>query len=440
MKAKTEDLTRSPVTLKLIRDDILKYRTDYLPINDPTMQHVIKRAFATFKTDPVLPYHLNDVPKLLLDNWSTSPGLPWRNRGYRTKRDVAFDPYAFQSIRKFWHKIKNGEKLSAPDCAAYLRAHVVQKGEEKVRAVWGYPCTISFQEVCFAKPLIDAMKNIPAIAYGYETTKGGCRRIWNRFGVYRHLASFDFKCFDKTVPSWLIRIAFDILRSNLSFEQYQYEGVPVAEKLQRAWKYIENYMIRTPIRLCNGERYKKRTGIASGSYFTQLVGSICNWIIINYVMIRIGNEVKDVITFGDDSIVATTLPIRLGRVTRTLKKFGMELNVEKTQLSNNINELKFLGYKINSGNPQRASKELYASLRFPEQPDRTFDEFATRAVGLLIANLGQDLEFDNCCRNIVARQRYKVVVKQSLRRFLNILGIDQLPKHPPSLFQLWCMT
>uniref|UniRef100_T1I3K9 Zf-RVT domain-containing protein n=1 Tax=Rhodnius prolixus TaxID=13249 RepID=T1I3K9_RHOPR len=72
------------------------------------------------------------------------------------KRQVLDDPSAFQSIRRFWHQIKYGiEKYFAPDCAAYLRAHVVELGQQKVRAVWGYPATVSFQEACFALPLID---------------------------------------------------------------------------------------------------------------------------------------------------------------------------------------------------------------------------------------------------------------------------------------------
>ena len=163
--------------------------------------------------------------------------------GFSTKREVLDDDEAFQSIRSFWHNIKYGDrKHHPPDCAAFLRAHLAEEGGEKVRAVWGYPATIGFQEACFALPLIEAYSagGFP-IAYGYETARGGHLRLLNRFGSHGHFMSSDFKSFDKTIPVWLIHIAFLILSRNIDFTRYKDYGVPDTDALYTAWYTNGNY-------------------------------------------------------------------------------------------------------------------------------------------------------------------------------------------------------
>ncbi|QBP37031.1 putative RdRP [Lampyris noctiluca partitivirus-like virus 1] len=374
-----------------------------------------------------------------MDNWGSSPGLPWRQLGFKTKRQVADDPYAFQSIRRFWHLVKEGNKVSLPDCAAFVRPHLVERGEKKVRAVWGYPCTVSFQEACFALPLIEAYKKVNTpFAYGYETARGGCRRIFLRFVKHKHFLSNDYKSFDKTIPPWLTRIAFDILLSNLDLTEYQDRGIPDSEKLYRAWKKLVKYFIETPIRLCNGERYRKKKGIASGSYFTQLIGSIANYIATKYCILSQNIQVKDMLVLGDDSLVATDRAVSLDQLVSDAKRFGLIINDSKTQRVNNVRDVKFLGYTINDGGPSRPRKELCAALAHPERPDQDFNEFATRTLGLMIANFGHDVDFHCLCFQIL-QSPFKLSYNPSFVRYLRVLGIEELPKAPPDLFKLQLM-
>jgi len=67
-------------------------------------------------------------------------------------------------------------------------------------------------------------------------------------------------------------------------------GAPNVVGILRLWDTLKNYFVHTPIRMANGECYKKRNGIASGSYFTQLVGSVANAILMNYVSIKLCNK------------------------------------------------------------------------------------------------------------------------------------------------------
>lgn len=92
------------------------------------------------------------------------------------KGDIKRDPDAIQSVRRVAHFIKQGHTVELPDCCAYVRSHTCEVGEFKVRAVWGYPATVTFMEAMFALPLINAYKELPMsvrpIAYGFETLTG----------------------------------------------------------------------------------------------------------------------------------------------------------------------------------------------------------------------------------------------------------------------------
>nr|QQO81399.1 RNA-dependent RNA polymerase [Soybean thrips partiti-like virus 2] len=437
---KTKGLVRSRVTLSSIRSDVLSFGslTSARQPDDPLFRQVVREAATVWSlTEQVQPIHLNDLPRYKLDTDTSSPGLPWRNIGYRTKRQVLDDSEAFKSIRSFWHVIKYGKrKQHPPDCAAFLRAHLVQEGECKVRAVWGYPATIGFQEACFALPLIEGFTNgkFP-IAYGYETARGGHLRLLSEYGPKGHFLSSDYRSFDKTIPSWLIRIAFNILALSIDFTKYRDYGIPDADALFKAWKYLVHYFIYTPIRLANGERYRKSGGVASGSYFTQLVDSIVNWIVTVYALRKSGNVVEIIKVLGDDSLVRLQKPLDMEKFEKYSSELGMIINTAKSQTATSLEFIKFLGYYISNGIPKKPVEEFWAALRFPEYPDASFDHYATRAMGLLISTFGQHDEF----YDIVSSQLslgFTVRMSPSLRRYCAALGIESLPEKPPPIIEL----
>lgn len=433
------DYIRSEVSLADIRNDIRKYQQVNTPCTDAEMRIAISRAHTAFRlTTPVPLLHLNDVFKQDLPIWSASPGLPWTQQGYKTKSAIRDDPEAVNRVRWFWHSVKSGKKMIANDCCAFIRAQLVKRGERKVRAVHGYPATMVFGEAVFALPLIEEYrKGKHPIAYGYETGIGGCRKLINSFKG-QHFLGIDFKSFDKTVPEWLIRVAFDILFLNLDVTTYRDYGIPRSAYILRMWDYIVNYFIHTPIRMCNGERYRKDGGIASGSYFTQLIGSIINYILIQYTMLKINATITAIKVLGDDSIVGLNRAVYPYEVSAILEPLGFIVNAAKSSSSPRLSDITFLGHTLNCGFPTKPRDKVIASLVYPEHPDRDWDHVASRALGILYANLGVDEFVDFYCRQVTKFRPFDLALTRGQLKMLSVLGYD-IPKStkPPDLMHMY---
>nr|QIJ70088.1 RNA-dependent RNA polymerase [Pennypacker partiti-like virus] len=430
---------RSPVTQKLIIDDLKQFDNSSERPVDPVLDLAIAHATRKFMLpSPVKMKHLNDVFRMESDIWTKSPGLPWTNYGVKTKGQIRDDPERVREVRKFWHYVKAGDKMSFPDCCAFVRSHVCEVDEFKVRAVWGYPATITFGEAVFATPLIEAYQSLPSdntpVAYGLETATGGMRRIKDRFvktGLY--YAGLDFSKFDKTIPAWLIRIAFDILRCNIDFTYYQDHGIADARRMIVMYEAIVDYFINTPVRTALGLRYRKNSGIASGSYFTQLVGSIVNCILLYYACLQtVGRMPFDSVFLGDDSFLSTSRPLSIGDIAACLSRFGVEINTKKSQVSSSIDEMRFLGYCINHTLPYKPADDLLTSLAFPERPDESWDDAASRALGIYYANFGMNSDVSEICWKMVNVAEFNLTFGRGFERMLKHVGYTDLDKHLPA--------
>lgn len=428
---------RSPVTLDLIREDIFRNCAKRYVKLDDDMKHAINKTRYDFR----LPIkckmlHLNDVFKRESPTWSNSPGLPWKEMGYKTKGDIRNDTDAIQEVRRFWHFVKQNRSLSPADCCAYVRSHIATLDRKKVRSIWGYPATITFGEAVFAVPLINGYKiqghqEKGHMSYGYELMKGGATKIRKRFasnGTCRYIC-MDFKNFDKTVPGNIIDIAFDILADNIDFINYEEHGVADKRKMLKMWNYIIRYFKQTPIRMSNGERFRKIAGIASGSYFTQLIGSVVNGILVNYMCLRLLKSYPmDYLVIGDDSLIMVEQKIDFKEVSNLMNIIGMIVNVDKSFETGNLFDVKYLGYKLNSGIPSKPSDDWFAALLLPERPDRSWDDMASRALGLLYAAMGENIVFHKLCWNIVTVKRFEINLSPGMKRLFEYVLGDVIPQ------------
>lgn len=247
-------------------------------------------------------------------------------------------------------QIRLGAKKPNP-CVAYKRT---QK-ENKTRLVWGYPLEMTIMEARFARPLIGAfLDSRTTMAFGMQKYELGTYLKYN-LKMYKHIMCLDYSKFDSSISSSLIAISFEILSSWFSEE----------DKLKYGWDTIVKYFIHTPIVMPDGHLYGgKDHGVPSGSYFTQLIDSIVNTILIGAIGYAFKEEThwRSVFVLGDDCIFGVDRKLDLDTVSKFLRRYGVTLNIEKSQ----FDIMYFLGAYWDSGFPDNELSDLAAKAVFPE--------------------------------------------------------------------------
>nr|APG78218.1 RdRp [Hubei partiti-like virus 48] len=362
----------------------------------PRYEQALAQTRADFKVPKVLPFHINDSIKHF-QHPDRSPGLPYTKQGFKRKDEV--DP---NIIKQYVHNLKYGiyNKCTTP-CNAVAKSMVGKS--PKFRLIWVYPAHMTFAEGMFAMPLIRA----------YQQLRGSYA-IWVRFakGDLRFLKSLrhpdntwlglDWSAFDSRVPAWLIRDAFAILRDNLDFSRYDTWGKPTdGHTLDRLWKQVVDYFINTPVKLPSGRVLKKKQGVPSGSYFTSLIDSVCNSIVIHYLLAETSYARDHLWVLGDDCLVELSSSVNVSEMANVAEQvFGFTLNIDKTEKGDNVS---FLGYKMSpEGYPKASFDKLLAQLLLPASPDRSLQEFAARARALQLSCFGHgSLRFTHMVQNVM---------------------------------------
>lgn len=299
------------------------------------------KIFARRKHLPVLK-PLSSVDELYYAmNPETSAGLP--NLG--SKKD------------DFWYALDReqqvllGKKAPSP-CLAGKRS---QSGK-KVRLVWMYPMEMTLMESRFARPLIDEfLISRTTMAFGYMKWELGALvdSISNEMGG--EVVAMDYSKFDSSISSYLIKQAFSILATWFDPEDLEKYG----------WSKIIEYFIYTPIVMPDGNLYRgKKHGVPSGSYFTQLIDSIVNTILIGAIShkFKLGIHWTRFLVLGDDVIISFDNARQLmPEIASFLKEFGITLNLEKQKF-----ESHFLGAYWYHGKPFRDFEELKTKAVYPE--------------------------------------------------------------------------
>jgi hypothetical protein len=346
---------------------------------DERYQEALRKVDKIFHLpNKVNPLHINDSIKYY-KNVDRSPGLPYTQYGLKRKDEV--DP---ESIKLFVHKLKYNiyPKCYTP-CTAAVKTVVSRT--RKFRTVWAYPAHMTFAEGMFAQPLIWSYEAAEGpYALWVKFSKGHMKRLMVKRNRHRKWLGVDWSSFDSTIPAWLIRDAFVILRSNLDFSKYREWGSPTdPDTLPRLWKQIVSYFINTPIRFQDGLVWKKRQGIPSGSYFTNLLGSVVNAIVMNYLVDADGSQFY----MGDDSLIELRDANLSDLALNAEQIFGMTLNVEKSEFGTYVS---FLGYKMGvDGTPLAQYEKLVAQLLVPSNPDRSVLDFVSRARALQLSCFGR---------------------------------------------------
>ena len=205
--------------------------------------------------------------------------------------------------------------------------------KKKGRLVWCLEAGQVLFESQYARPLSDYLaRRFPSIATG--KSPGVIQGFMVRWNNKPYWISIDYSKYDSTVQAWLIKEVFDIIK--LFFDARYHAELD----------WVCDNFINLPILMPDGEEVWCRKGIKSGSYFTQVVGSLANaYMVLSFLMHKNScNEQKvmdelydvndsNVCTFmcmGDDNIVFTYTKIDPKELNVFLKEtFGIEANPDK---------------------------------------------------------------------------------------------------------------
>lgn len=138
----------------------------------------------------------------------------------------------------------------------------------KGRLVWCLDAVMVLIESQFARPLINHLaRNWPNIAMG-KSPEYLRSMLCDMSEVMLQWSSTDYSKYDSTVPAFLIRDCFDIIKECFDVQYH------------REIDFICQKFIHADILMPDMNVYSVSKGIKSGSYFTQVVGSMCNAIIM----------------------------------------------------------------------------------------------------------------------------------------------------------------
>nr|QVG74788.1 RNA-dependent RNA polymerase [Riboviria sp.] len=326
-----------------------------------------------------------------------------------------------------------------PD-VAWTRTQLGTLDSPKIRHVWGKAFHNIILEGLSAAPLIQYYTdNKSPMVVGIHLYKrlpeliNSC--LWDgenqRIGI-----GLDMSSFDTSPMPWLINEAFDMIESYLTFPD---------QESYLAFLYSRKYFIETPVIMPDGRMWLKRMGVPSGSYYTQLVDSIINHIVITYMQLNVYHQTFETWVLGDDSLYG--IPSELGfpnleEVSHYVSKLGFELSTKKCVVATNPRELEFLGHVARGASVDREWSKMIKLALFPEREVTDPSQSLARVYGLLIDSALNNQPLITLARGMETLYRYPLmssVPREDSNWLQAVVGIKELPPHV-DLLKVWTLT
>nr|AKF14160.1 RNA-dependent RNA polymerase [Talaromyces marneffei partitivirus-1] len=361
------------------------------------MQQAIMRARKAFK----LPYKREP--------------LDWHKVGQYLRRDTAAGvsfmgqrkgevlEEIYHEARYLGHRMKgrkgrrfNPKEVRLPPCLAGQRGGMSEATDPKTRLVWVYPAEMLVVEGQYAPRMYHdfmaqpdtPMLNGRSAQKLYTEWCTGLREGETLYGL-------DFSSFDTKVPAWLIHVAFDILKQNVDFETWG--GKPVSKADRQKWSNVWNgmvwYFINTPILMPDGRMFRKYRGVPSGSWWTQMVDSVVNYILVDYLATCQEVDARGLVVLGDDSAFHSTPNFDLVKASEDAEAVSMVLHPEKCDRTDDPGKFKLLGTTYRNSRPHRDTNEWFKLALYPESSVSSLPVSLSRLIGLWIGGAMFDEKF-----------------------------------------------
>jgi hypothetical protein len=202
------------------------------------------------------------------------------------------------------------------------------------RAVWMPEfCSTQLGQL-YSRPISDGIQKLEkqrttSLLLGFTFYWGGWERYKQRFSRTLNVLCADWKRHDQTVSEETIVAAFSLLRS----------CYPDSKVIDNHFLFIMSGFIHKNVAIPGGFIYKISKGIPSGSPFTSIVTTLCNFIEWSLIFKRIGVSDYDMGVYGDDLICSlgnhVKLPSDLPDIV--LDELGMNIDPVSTSVFEDLN-------------------------------------------------------------------------------------------------------
>lgn len=360
-----KDSPRSVYKVEKLYASLAKYAPDQSPtvnLRDKHVESGIRMAYAAFAKPKDEPYlqHLMFNPEMILSITSNMKGSAGLTAWGQTKAQSLVRAY------ERGRQTLTGEKSPEP-CIAFKRTQF----NDKTRLVWGFPYSMTAIEGLFARPLIKRfLKVFNPMAFGKSTGYLGTKL---RVASYnnRYAYSTDVSSFDASMSATLIKVAFEIISTwfdmNGDVETASGDTLRVSE----VWNKIVTYFITTPIVMPDLNLYLgKRHGVPSGSYFTQIIDSVINTIIVGTISSKFAMHIdkEHLSVLGDDVLFWSNRKISLETLAKYASEtFNANFNAEKSAMFESGEIVHYLGRDWENGVPDLPMDDILIRMTQPEK-------------------------------------------------------------------------
>lgn len=377
-------MTRSYYTLEGHYHNLWKYDRQILrKPRDPRLEMAIYKAASAFKLpNPVRSISWNSLARVPFIP-SSSAGWGFKGKKGDPGNHAAAISKAVLSL-KWWSEDQSNPNPTFryhPDLA-WTRTSLGTVEDPKIRNVWGKSFDNIILEGITASPLIDAYRTHSSpmplgVNFFRKLPSIINNALFDGFNQY-YGVGIDLSSFDSSVQPWLIEESFKILEDNIIFSD---------EEGYLSFLYSKHHFIHTPVVMPDGRLWLKHLGVPSGSYFTQLIDSIANYIATTYVQLTHYGQSFKTSVLGDDSLFG--VPIEFGEPNLNdfvphYSKLGFTMHPKKSLVADNPSQLEYLGHCARGAKVDRETAGMMRLALFPEHPVAGPAHSLNRIKGILL--------------------------------------------------------